>query len=112
MAQKRDFYRIPYPVAERPRLVVGTVELEVLDISERGARVALASETAFSGDSHFAATVRFKDGTTVQTTGVVHRREGKELILGFSEGLPYSVIASEQQRLFRLFGREALQPKN
>ncbi len=111
MAQSRDYFRIPFPVAQRPHLIVGKDEFEVLDLSERGARVAAAGKLVSSGKGSFGVTVRFKDGTTAKTSAMIHRQEGDQLVLRFSQSLPFGVIAGEQRRLVALYGREALNSK-
>ena len=39
MPQNRDHFRIPFPIGERPQLLVGAAEFKVIDLSERGARI-------------------------------------------------------------------------
>jgi hypothetical protein len=111
MGQSRDYFRIPFPVTERPHLIVEKDEFEVLDLSERGARVAAAGKLLGGGKRSFDVTVRFKDGTTAKTSAMIHRQEGDQLVLRFRESLPFGVIAGEQRRLLALYGREALNSK-
>ena len=40
MPQQRDYFRIPYPVTERPQLIIGADEFQIVDLSESGARIA------------------------------------------------------------------------
>jgi hypothetical protein len=103
--QKRDFFRIPFPVAERPKLLVGLREYEVLDLSERGAKIAASECSPWNHEDAFTMTIRFKDGTSVTTTAELQRREVDHLILRFSQGLPYSIIVAQQRRLLHLFPR-------
>src|SRR5437016_10622779 len=72
MPQQRDYFRIPYPVPERPRLIVGTREYEIVDLSESGARIGLECESP-AGTEPFPAIVRFRDGTTVNIVAAVQR---------------------------------------
>ena len=109
MPQNRDHYRIPFPIGERPRLVVGAAEFEVIDLSERGARIVLNGEWPDDGNGPFVATIHFRDGTTAEVTAELRRREADRLILRFVKQLSYSLIAAEQQRLLRLYPRTALQ---
>jgi hypothetical protein len=110
MPQQRDYFRIPYPVTERPRLVIGASEFEVVDLSESGARIELDGEPPAGAES-FPAIVRFKDGTTVKVVAVVQRQEHGELVLRFADNLPYAVIAGQQRRLLQLYPRDALAPR-
>ena len=109
MAQNRDHYRILFPIGERPQLVVGAIEFEVIDLSERGARVIRNGRWPDGGNGPFAVTVRFRDGTTAEVTAELRRQEIDRLILRFVKQLSYSLIAAEQQRLLRLYPRTALQ---
>jgi len=110
MPQQRDYFRIPYPVTERPRLIVGASEFEIVDLSESGARIALEGEPQ-DGVESFAAIVRFQDGTTAKVIAAVQRREQGELVLRFADNLPYGIIAAQQRRLLQLYPRDALAPR-
>jgi hypothetical protein len=108
MSQKRDHFRIVFPLGQRPCLAAGMSEWEVIDLSEDGAKIALNCETSLCSDNPFAATIRFHDGTPVTVTATVQRREDEYVILNFAKPLPYSLIMAEQRRLLRLFPRESL----
>jgi hypothetical protein len=110
MPQQRDYFRIPYPVTERPRLVIGVDEFQIVDLSESGARIALDSEPPAAVES-FPATVQFKDGTTVKVVAAIQRQEQGELVLRFADNLPYAIIAAQQRRLLQLYPRDALAPR-
>jgi hypothetical protein len=111
MGQSRDYFRIPFPVTERPRLIVDKDEFEAIDLSERGARVTAAGKLLARGKESFGVTIRFKDGTAATTSAMIHRQEGEQLVLRFKESLPFGVIAGEQRRLLALYGRDALNSK-
>jgi hypothetical protein len=109
MPQNRDHFRIPFPIGERPQLFVGAAEFEVIDVSERGARIVRNGQWPDDGGGSFAATIRFRDGTTADVTAELHRKEADKLILRFGKQLSYSLITAEQRRLLRLYPRTALQ---
>ncbi|HEY2412303.1 MAG TPA: PilZ domain-containing protein [Pirellulaceae bacterium] len=108
MSQKRDHFRIVFPVGQRPCLAAGLVEWDVIDLSEDGAKVAVSCETSFASREPFAATIRFHDGTTAAVLASVQRRENDHVILNFAEPLAYPLIMAEQRRLLRQFPRGAL----
>jgi len=110
MSQSRDHFRIPFPIEQRPKLIVGAVEFEVIDLSECGARIVRDGPWPDRANGPVAATIRFGDDTTADVTAEVQRQEGCQLILRFGRQLSYSVIAAEQQRLLRLYPRTTLQP--
>src|SRR5437868_2423343 len=108
MPQTRGHFRIPFPIGERPQLLVGEAEFEVIDLSERGARIVRNGKWPADGDGPFAATIRFRDGATAEVTAELHRKEADKLVLRFGKQLSYSLIAAEQRRLLRLYPRTAL----
>jgi len=105
MSQKRDYFRVKFPVTQCPRLVAGSTELEIVELSENGARVA-ANCARMPGTDLFAATILLKDGTAAKVTASVLRWETEYAILRFEDKLSYSIIAAEQRRLLQLFPRE------
>src|SRR5690349_18924889 len=111
MSQRRNYFRIRFPVTQRPCLVVNSAHFEILELSETGAGVAAADVTMFDSSGEFEATILFRDGTMADVTARVHRQEADEIILRFPEGLPYSVVTAEQRRLMKLFPREAQTPR-
>lgn len=106
MSQKRDFFRVKFPVTQRPCLVASSSELEVIELSENGARVVAGHEGVLGNTDPFDATIRFKDGTAAKVTAQLYRCEADQAILRFSENLSYTVIAAEQRRLLQLFPRQ------
>jgi hypothetical protein len=108
MSQKRDHFRIVFPVGQRPCLAAGLAEWDVIDLSENGAKVMVKREASPGNRGAFAATIRFHDGTSTQVSAAVQRREGNCVILSFAEPLAYPLIMGEQRRLLRLFPRENL----
>jgi hypothetical protein len=108
MSQKRDHFRIVFPVGQRPCLTAGLAECDIIDLSEDGAKVAVNCETGFCSREAFAATIRFHDGAMAAVMAKVQRRENEHLILQFAEPLSYSLIMAEQRRLLRLFPRGTL----
>jgi hypothetical protein len=42
--QRRQHYRIPYPLMERPRLAIGGREHEIIDLSEKGVKFYLGKD--------------------------------------------------------------------
>ena len=108
MSQKRDHYRIVFPIGQRPCLAAGLAEWDVLDLSENSGRIALNRENTLASHEAFAATIRFIDGARATVMASVHRREETDVVLQFAEPLSYSLIMAEQRRLLRLFPRESL----
>jgi hypothetical protein len=110
MSQRRNYFRIKFPITQRPRLVVNAAEFEVLELAETGARIIAGNAQVSESTGEFEATIEFPDGASAPITARVHRREGNQAVLRFAANLPYSIIAAQQRRLLKLFPRHAAPP--
>jgi PilZ domain-containing protein len=110
MSQRRNYFRIQFPITQRPRLVVSTAEFEVLELAETGARIIVGDAQVSETSGEFEATIQFPDGASASVTARVHRREINEAVLRFAANLPYPIIAGQQRRLLKLFPRQATSP--
>ena len=110
MPQLRNYFRIKFPVTQRPCLIVKAAQFEVTELAEAGARIIVNGAGPSDTTGEFDGTIEFADGVTAPVTARVHRREGNEAILRFAANLPYSIIAGQQRRLLQLFPREAASP--
>ncbi|MEY4630799.1 MAG: hypothetical protein RIQ81_919 [Pseudomonadota bacterium] len=106
--QKRQHFRLEFPVKERPRLKLERYELEVLDVSEGGCSVQCDGNayaklsrpgTAISGVLTFAS------GEKVDVAGKVLRViDGQRIALAFSQGVPLPVMMAEHRRILKQYG--------
>ena len=102
---RRDEYRVLYPIADRPRLVIGDCTCEVLDLSEHGIRLLAANLPPDSQDT-IDGTVRFANGETVQVAGRILRRTDRQVVVTLDrQPLPYPQIVKEQRRLLAKYRR-------
>ena len=92
---KRAYYRLRYPLVERPKVRTEGGDYEVSEVSERGIRIVLTGSYVFRRDQPFAGVLRFRYGMNVSIEGVVLRSDKKELIVALSKG------PSREQMLFR-----------
>ncbi len=106
-SDQRDFYRIQYPAADRPRLRIGTLVSEVLNLSETGVRFEPAQALSLTVGSSVTAELRFHDGHTLTVSGRVHsvQLEPRIAVLQLSSGVPAAKILQEQQLLRQRYGR-------
>ena len=105
---QREHYRVAYPTALRPKLVVQGVPFDVVDISERGIRFRLGQTTAPEPGFEVQGDVRFKRGDSITIRGTVLRVHDGEVAARLEEGIPLRVIMEEQRFLLarhRLPGR-------
>ena len=110
MSQRRNYFRIKFPITQRPCFVVNGAQFEVVELAETGARIIANGARQFDSTDEFAATIQFRDGAAAQVTARLHRRVANEAVLRFSPNLPYSIIAAQQRRLLKLFPRHAPSP--
>ena len=98
---RREFYRIPFPETERPRVVVGTSISEVIECSERGLSYQPATESGDVGDV-VEGRIRFPRGVELPIRGEVVRVGDDRVSLALhGTGIPFAVIFQEQLHLRR-----------
>ncbi len=99
-ANRRQYYRVEYPVVDRPAFRAGAIRGVVCDCSEAGVRAELepipADVTIKAGD-RMGATVQFQRGEMADVAGEVVRFDGKTLVLRLDrERIPFGKILREQ----------------
>lgn len=98
---RREYYRIPFPEADRPRVVVGTSISEVIECSERGLSYHPAAEPGDLGEV-LEGRIRFPRGVELPICGEVVRVTGDRVSLSLKgTGIPFAVIFQEQLNLRR-----------
>jgi hypothetical protein len=104
-SNRRRFYRIRYPLIERPWLIASQAEFSVFEISEAGARIKYADEPPAVFSQPIPVRIVFRDGKECRTEAVLERTQYGEFVLRFAKHIPLKVIASEQRRLLRHYPR-------
>jgi hypothetical protein len=95
----REHFRIEYPTAARPSLIAGSVEHEVVDVSEQGLRFRMAEGESWELGHSVVGTIRFQQRDEVRIRGVVVRIVDKEIAVHLSIGIPLKTIIDEQRYL-------------
>jgi PilZ domain len=98
-AHEREHYRVAYPTALRPKLLVHGVSFDVVDICERGLRFRLGTADAPQPGFEVQGVIRFKRGETVNVRGTVLRVVQGEVSAKLDEGIPLRVVMDEQRYL-------------
>jgi len=98
-AHDREHYRVAYPTALRPKLLVHGVSFDVVDISERGIRFRLGSAQAPQPGFELEGVLRFRRGETITVRGSVLRVDQGEVAARLEEGIPLRVVMEEQRFL-------------
>ncbi|HEY8106465.1 MAG TPA: PilZ domain-containing protein [Gemmatimonadales bacterium] len=96
---EREHYRIQYPTAARPRIVIDGHAYEVIDLSERGVRFRLGDDAKMDVGAEILGQVRFKRTDPVIVTGSVLRIVGKEVAARLDAGVPLKTMIEEQRFL-------------
>jgi hypothetical protein len=96
---EREHYRIQYPAAARPRIVIDGRAYEVIDISERGVRFRVGDDTKMDVGDEILGQVRFKRSDPVIVTGSVLRIAGREVAAKLATGVPLKTMIEEQRFL-------------
>lgn len=98
-AHEREHYRVAYPAALRPKLLVHGVSFDVVDISERGIRFRLGQADQPEPGFELQGVIRFKRGETITICGTVLRVIDGDVASRLDEGFPLRVIMEEQRFL-------------
>lgn len=108
MADRRQYYRLTFPVAERPRLRLDGQEYDIVEMSEGGVTIELAGRPAPGRGQSWSVVVQMADGVELAASGSVKRTEGSErLTLQFHELLPWKALVDEQRRLLARYPRKS-----
>ncbi len=100
--ERRQFYRLRYPEADRPKLQFDNMEYHVVELSESGVRIALSRWQLGDGRS-VVGWIRFYDGEAIPIEGIVLRTEGEEVVVQLSLGVSLKRMLDEQRRLIQLY---------
>lgn len=100
----REFYRLEYPSKERISLKSGDLSYEVVNISEKGAKLLDKSGEKLDPEKTISGTVTFHNGETIEVEGTILRilDQGYFVIL-FSKRIPFSSIMKEQRYLMERY---------
>ena len=102
-AQRRAYYRLRYPEAERPMVEVGDNTYPVVELSEAGVRVHVGATAPARPGTPFSGFIRFRDDDVVPVRGDWFRFEGTEAVVRLSAGVSMRRMLDEQRRLIHLY---------
>ena len=107
MSNQRDHFRLEYPAADRPTILVQGTLYAVLDLSEKGVKFAVPKQFKPPPNKKIKATITFKDGKKIEIAGSVLRiLEGKDdnqCVMELSEGVPLPKMMEEQRILLKKY---------
>ncbi len=99
--EKRENYRLQFPRAERPLLVIGEHHYEVVDCSVQGLRCIVNDwQPQLSLGDQIDGLVRFRDRAQTPVRGLVVRIQEGEIALYMPESeIPFTVLRGEERYL-------------
>ncbi|MCB1623654.1 MAG: PilZ domain-containing protein [Pseudomonadales bacterium] len=103
MNQKREHFRLRYPLLARPRLKMSEATAIVTELSERGMRLSTVKLPALDAQSPVAGNLKLACGTLCDIRGNVIRVDGDELIVSLTEGPSYGDMVAEQRCIAQRF---------
>jgi len=96
---RRDHYRIRYPISCRPVLRIAGKNFEIIDISESGIKFHCENIEDYRANQELQGTVVFNDGKPLILKGNILRVYKKTAIVWLSVNIPFSRIVREQRFL-------------
>ena len=93
--QKREYFRVEFPLTYRPLLTVDVDHYEIEDVSEYGMRFNAGDDRSFSLNDLIMGTIVFPDGKNFELSGQVARIDEAYVSLQLAEPLPLSKIRAE-----------------
>ncbi|MEQ8224416.1 MAG: PilZ domain-containing protein [Candidatus Eremiobacterota bacterium] len=100
--QRRRFYRIKYPLIERPEIILDNRSYQVIDISEGGVKF-FSPVTTFKVGDYIKGSIKFHDGEVMPVEGHVLRLQNKRVIILLDRKIPLQRILKEQRYLIKKY---------
>jgi len=101
--EKREVFRVVYPLSERPLLKVRKNKFKVTDISEKGIKFLNTKNREFS--NWVNGTITLHDNTRLDIEGKIAWTQNDEIALNLITSIPYAKILKEQQYLIMIKSR-------
>ncbi|MFO1372471.1 MAG: PilZ domain-containing protein [Candidatus Competibacteraceae bacterium] len=98
--EKREYHRLRFPFAERPRLIIGKQDYEVVDCSVRGLRYASKRKPLVATGDRVEGILQFRRRTQAPIRGLVVRIQNDEIALYLPDReIPLIILLKEQRYL-------------
>ncbi|NIP92153.1 MAG: PilZ domain-containing protein [Akkermansiaceae bacterium] len=97
--RERAYYRVEYPIQERPAFVVDEVEMAVHDLSEHGVRFTRHPHLRLAEGETVSGLIRFRDRGELHVEGRVVWVRGDMAALELQVPVPFGTILDEQRYL-------------
>lgn len=104
--EKREFYRLRFPHPERPCLIIGRQQYEVVDCSARGLRFIITQQPLPSLGDLLEGRLQFRRHSQAPIRGLVVRIQHGEIALHMPDNeIPFTILRSEERYLLNHYRR-------
>lgn len=100
--QRREHFRLTYPLGSQPVLVINGEYYDIREISEGGLRFASESSTDYHGKKIIEADIHFPDGTKASVDGRIVRQEECETVFELFKHVSHPIIIAQQALVAQL----------
>jgi len=94
---KREFYRIRYPLNFRPILKLAANAYEVIDISEKGIKFFCKKLYELKSNIEVEFKITFHDNESLNLKGKILRVDEHTVVIYLREAIPFGRIVQEQR---------------
>ena len=101
--QKREYYRVEYPLNDRPALLSMDDEFEVVDISEGGLKFKVEASEHFSVGDELGGKIKFSDNYTFDCKGKIIRIDDDNVAINYAHHLPLERVRLEHLLLIKKY---------
>ena len=99
--QKREHFRVEYPLRYSPTVTVNGRKYDVRDVSERGIAFKAENSDSFKLGDRVMIGIEFADGETFSCFGEIIRTPKKLVVIHLAKGIPLDKIRTEQIQLIK-----------
>ncbi|MDH5736004.1 MAG: PilZ domain-containing protein [Gammaproteobacteria bacterium] len=101
--QKREYYRVEYPINDRPVLLSRDKKFEVIDISEGGVKFRVDNNGCFLVGDVLGVSIRFSDNYIFNCMGKIVRVDNENVAVNNLHHIPLERIRSEHLQLIQKY---------
>ena len=100
-AERRESYRLHFPYAERPRLLIGSREYEVVDCSAHGVRYVLTTPpSSLAPGDWVQGYLKFRRRPQMSIRGLIVRIQNGEIALYMPDSeIPFATLWNQERYL-------------
>ncbi len=100
---KRNFFRVFYPLGVMPTIAIRGWEYSVREFSEQGINVASTDRWEFRVGDGISGELVFTNGESEQVMGKIIRISHDSFVIGMVQGITQKRVVSEQRKLMHRF---------